>query len=323
MAIDNSQSHGIDLDRTDRLPILEGMEIAEDVADDSVRLDYPAFGSHSGTASPAPAASHPPDFARPGVDLPSLAESVRSVEERIARQNADYEALNRLYEKARDAQLAAGTRADALASELAAVQSTLAVEQHRSREMQRPWRRAGRLRDQPRSGGRIFQGGRALPERGAHAARGAHLFFSFAAIARRSEPKGPSPQVATALQEMSATVLQVSEHSNKAAEAARHASETAHHGGSIVEETLTKMRVIAESVGGTARKMVELGKSSDQIGRIIGVIDDIADQTNLLALKPPSKLHAQVSRDAASPWWRTKSANLPSAPPPPPKKSRA
>ena len=137
MAIDNSQSHGIDLDRTDRLPILEGMEIAEDVADDSVRLDYPAFGSHSGTASPAPAASHPPDFARPGVDLPSLAESVRSVEERIARQNADYEALNRLYEKARDAQLAAGTRADALASELAAVQSTLAVEQHRSREMQR------------------------------------------------------------------------------------------------------------------------------------------------------------------------------------------
>src|SRR5271156_552741 len=29
--------------------------------------------------------------------------------------------------------------------------------------------------------------------------------------------------------------------------------------------------------------MLELGKSSDQIGRIIGVIDDIADQTNLLA----------------------------------------
>ncbi|MGA9042934.1 MAG: methyl-accepting chemotaxis protein [Terriglobales bacterium] len=91
-------------------------------------------------------------------------------------------------------------------------------------------------------------------------------------------------QVATALQEMAATVLQVSQHSNKAAEAARHASETAHHGGSIVEETLSKMRVIAQSVGGTAGKMVELGKSSDQIGRIIGVIDDIADQTNLLAL---------------------------------------
>lgn len=91
-------------------------------------------------------------------------------------------------------------------------------------------------------------------------------------------------QVATAMQEMSSTVLQVSENSNKAAEASRQAAETARHGGAIVEETLTKMRVIAESVGATARKMEELGKSSDQIGRIIGVIDDIADQTNLLAL---------------------------------------
>jgi hypothetical protein len=139
MAIDNSQSHGIDLDRTDRLPILEGMDIGEDVADDSVRLDYSESGSSQGTAAAAPTPSHTPapDFTRPGVDLPSLAESVRSVEERIARQNADYEALNRLYEKARDAQLAAGTRADALASELSTAQSALAVEQHRAREMQR------------------------------------------------------------------------------------------------------------------------------------------------------------------------------------------
>jgi len=96
--------------------------------------------------------------------------------------------------------------------------------------------------------------------------------------------KDQTAQVATAMQEMSSTVLQVSDNSNKAADAARKASETARHGGSIVDETLGKMRVIAESVSGTAKKMEELGKSSDQIGRIIGVIDDIADQTNLLAL---------------------------------------
>src|SRR5581483_3775166 len=47
---------------------------------------------------------------------------------------------------------------------------------------------------------------------------------------------------------------------------------------------LNRMREIAQSVSGTAKKMEELGRSSDQIGRIIGVIDDIADQTNLLAL---------------------------------------
>jgi methyl-accepting chemotaxis protein len=91
-------------------------------------------------------------------------------------------------------------------------------------------------------------------------------------------------QVATAMQEMSSTVLQVSENSGKAAEASRKAAETARQGGIIVDETLRKMRAIADSVSSTAKKVEELGKSSDQIGRIIGVIDDIADQTNLLAL---------------------------------------
>jgi len=96
--------------------------------------------------------------------------------------------------------------------------------------------------------------------------------------------KDQTSQVATAMQEMSSTVLQVSENSAKAADASRQAAETARAGGIIVNDTLTKMRAIAESVSGTAKKVEELGKSSDQIGRIIGVIDDIADQTNLLAL---------------------------------------
>jgi len=96
--------------------------------------------------------------------------------------------------------------------------------------------------------------------------------------------KDQTMQVATAMQEMSSTVVSVSDSCNKAADAAHQAAETARLGGTIVEGTLTKMRVIAESVGATAKKMEELGKSSDQIGRIIGVIDDIADQTNLLAL---------------------------------------
>jgi methyl-accepting chemotaxis protein len=52
----------------------------------------------------------------------------------------------------------------------------------------------------------------------------------------------------------------------------------------IVENTVDKMHTIAESVRATARKVEELGNSSDQIGRIVAVINDIADQTNLLAL---------------------------------------
>lgn len=96
--------------------------------------------------------------------------------------------------------------------------------------------------------------------------------------------KDQASQVATAMQEMSSTVQQVSENSNRAAEASRQAAETALHGGGTVDETLAKMRMIASAVSGTAKKVEELGKRSDEIGRIVGVIDDIADQTNLLAL---------------------------------------
>jgi methyl-accepting chemotaxis protein len=91
-------------------------------------------------------------------------------------------------------------------------------------------------------------------------------------------------QVATAMQEMGSTVQQISENSNNAATASRKAAETAQQGGIVVTQTLTRMRAIAQSVGETAKKVQELGKQSDQIGKIIGVIDDIADQTNLLAL---------------------------------------
>jgi methyl-accepting chemotaxis protein len=96
--------------------------------------------------------------------------------------------------------------------------------------------------------------------------------------------KGRAAQVSAAMQEMSGAVNEVSENSNHAAEASRQAAETAREGGAIVEESLATMRAIAESVSATAGKVEDLGRNSDQIGRIIGVIDDIADQTNLLAL---------------------------------------
>jgi methyl-accepting chemotaxis protein len=96
--------------------------------------------------------------------------------------------------------------------------------------------------------------------------------------------KDQAAQVATAMQEMSTSVHEVSENSNRAADASRQAAETARQGGVIVEGSLAKMRAIADSANATAQRVEELGKSSDKIGRIIGVIDDIADQTNLLAL---------------------------------------
>ena len=96
--------------------------------------------------------------------------------------------------------------------------------------------------------------------------------------------KDQAAQVASALQEMNTTVSQVSTNSGKASDASRKAAETARRGGVIVDQTLSKMKIIAQSVRSSAARVEELGKSSDQIGRIVGVINDIADQTNLLAL---------------------------------------
>ncbi len=91
-------------------------------------------------------------------------------------------------------------------------------------------------------------------------------------------------QVATAMHEMSSTVSQVSESARQAAQAAEQATETARSGGAVTETSVTNMRAIAASVSATAGKIQELGKSSDQIGEIVAVIEEIADQTNLLAL---------------------------------------
>ena len=133
MTNQQSQYPDEDLDRTDQLPILQGTLPGDDIEDDAVRMDHTAV-----LQSPPPFAAGATDFVRSSsVDLPSLAESVRSVEERIARQNAEYEALTRAHERAREAETTAVARAHALAVDLASIRSALESEQIRSREMDR------------------------------------------------------------------------------------------------------------------------------------------------------------------------------------------
>ncbi len=90
--------------------------------------------------------------------------------------------------------------------------------------------------------------------------------------------------VATAIHEMSATVTQVSEHSRAAASAASNAAGTAQEGGTLVRHTLDVMQRISDSNQKIAERVTKLGESSQHVGKIAAVIDDIADQTNLLAL---------------------------------------
>ena len=83
---------------------------------------------------------------------------------------------------------------------------------------------------------------------------------------------------------MTKTILETSKHTTTASEASKNAGKVAKDGGKVVEETIQGMVRISEVVKKSAETVQELGKSSNQIGEIVQVIDDIADQTNLLAL---------------------------------------
>lgn len=90
--------------------------------------------------------------------------------------------------------------------------------------------------------------------------------------------------VATASEEMAATSCEIAQNCSMAAEASRQSSDSAAHGGTIVQETISGMNRIADRVKSSAGTIESLGARSEQIGAIIGTIEDIADQTNLLAL---------------------------------------
>ncbi len=90
--------------------------------------------------------------------------------------------------------------------------------------------------------------------------------------------------VATAGEEMSATSGDIAQNCQMAAEGAQQASRSAHNGAEVVKNTVVVMGLIAAKVKESASTVESLGARSDQIGAIIGTIEDIADQTNLLAL---------------------------------------
>jgi methyl-accepting chemotaxis protein len=91
-------------------------------------------------------------------------------------------------------------------------------------------------------------------------------------------------EVASAVEEMTKTIIENSRNASETAETAKTMRRVANDGGSVVTETVEGMKRIADVTRRSASTVQTLGKSSAQIGEIIGVIDDIADQTNLLAL---------------------------------------
>lgn len=117
------------------------------------------------------------------------------------------------------------------------------------------------------------------------AAASSQLYEASAQIATGAEEvAAQAGTVATASEEMSHTSNDIANNCSMAADASQHSTSAANSGSAVVQETITGMNVIADRVRRTATTIEALGSRSEQIGDIVGTIEDIADQTNLLAL---------------------------------------
>ena len=91
-------------------------------------------------------------------------------------------------------------------------------------------------------------------------------------------------QVATAMNEMTATVQEVARNAVNAAEAAKSADQDAHAGHHVVKDTISALNNLSIEFERATEVMRKLENDSNSIGSVLAVIREIADQTNLLAL---------------------------------------
>ncbi|EYT47366.1 methyl-accepting chemotaxis (MCP) signaling domain protein [Acinetobacter sp. 478810] len=88
----------------------------------------------------------------------------------------------------------------------------------------------------------------------------------------------------TAMNEMAQSIDQVSSNASESAEVAERSVQIASNGAQVVNRSIEGMDTIREQIQETSKRIKRLGESSQEIGNIVSLINDIADQTNILVL---------------------------------------
>src|SRR5262249_36586112 len=99
-----------------------------------------------------------------------------------------------------------------------------------------------------------------------------------------------------ALDEMTTSIRHVSENAGVSATVAQQAMASAKQGNEAVQNTIDGMNRIRDQVQETAKRIKRLGESTQEIGQIIQLIDDIADRTSILALN--ASIQASMAGEA-------------------------
>ena len=104
-------------------------------------------------------------------------------------------------------------------------------------------------------------------------------------LARASEIQARQIESSSStVMQMAQSMDDVSGKSASSAEVAENSVNLAHEGGDRVRRTIQGMDAIREHIQETSKRIKRLGESSQEIGDIVALINDIADQTNILAL---------------------------------------
>ena len=99
-----------------------------------------------------------------------------------------------------------------------------------------------------------------------------------------------------AINEMAASIRQVSLNAARSAEVSETSRTNAREGAEAVEKTNRAMDEIREQINETARSIKRLGESSMEIGNVVEIINNIADRTSILALN--ASIQAAMAGDA-------------------------
>ena len=99
-----------------------------------------------------------------------------------------------------------------------------------------------------------------------------------------SSQKEETEQVATAMNQMTATVHDVARNAEEAAQAAQTADGKVESGQQVVRQSMARIEQLADSATSASSSIESLSAEIQNIGTVLGVIKSVAEQTNLLAL---------------------------------------